>query len=153
MWVLYRVEAREQTPLSALYIASLIREAGFPGGVVNVIPGLDAGEAISSHMKINKVAFTGSTKVGKLIMQAAGRSNCKSVTLELGGKSPNIIFADADLELAVEKAHHAISLTKDNAASAGSRTYVQEEVYDEFVRLSVARAKTRLIGDSHGTRS
>ena len=108
----------EQTPLTALYIASLIREAGFPRGVVNVIPGFGAtaGEAISSHMKINKVAFTGSTKVGKLIMQAAGRSNCKSITLELGGKSPNIIFADADLTLAVEKAHHAIFLTKVNVA-------------------------------------
>eukprot|EP00944_MAST-04C_sp_MAST-4C-sp1_P015318 g15318.t1 len=139
----------EQTPLTALYIASLIKEAGFPCGVVNVIPGFgpDAGEAISSHMKINKVAFTGSTKVGKLIMQAAGRSNCKSVTLELGGKSPNIIFADADLELAVEKAHHAIFFNQGQCCIAGSRTYVQEEVYDEFVRLSVARAKTRLIGD------
>lgn len=84
----------EATPLTALYIASLIREAGFPCGVVNVVTGfgVTAGAAISSHMKINKVAFTGSTKVGKLIMQAAGRSNCKSVTLELGGKSPNIIF-------------------------------------------------------------
>ena len=139
----------EQTPLTALYIASLIREAGFPRGVVNVIPGFGAtaGEAISSHMKINKVAFTGSTKVGKLIMQAAGRSNCKSITLELGGKSPNIIFADADLTLAVEKAHHAIFFNQGQCCIAGSRTYVQEEVYDEFVRLSVARANTRLIGD------
>eukprot|EP00943_MAST-04B_sp_MAST-4B-sp1_P009367 g9367.t1 len=139
----------EATPLTALYIASLIREAGFPRGVVNVVTGFGetAGSAIASHMKINKVAFTGSTKVGKLIMQAAGRSNCKSVTLELGGKSPNIIFSDADLALAVEKAHHAIFFNQGQCCIAGSRTYVQEEVYDEFVRLSVARAKTRLIGD------
>ena len=144
----------EQTPLTALYIASLVREAGFPPGVLNVVPGFGAtaGAAISSHMKINKVAFTGSTNVGKLVMQAAGKSNCKSVTLELGGKSPNIVFADANLEEAIEHASHAIFFNQGQCCIAGSRTYVQEEIYDEFVRKSVARAKIRSIGDpfEHG---
>ena len=139
----------EQTPLTALHLAALVREAGFPPGVVNVVPGFGAtaGAAIAEHMKINKVAFTGSTAVGKLVMQAAGRSNCKSVTLELGGKSPNVVFADADLSAAVEHAHHAVFFNQGQWCIAGSRTYVQEDVYDEFVRLSVARAKTRRIGD------
>uniref|UniRef100_A0A673J975 Retinal dehydrogenase 2-like n=1 Tax=Sinocyclocheilus rhinocerous TaxID=307959 RepID=A0A673J975_9TELE len=89
----------EQTPLTCLYIGALIKEAGFPPGVVNILPGYGptAGAAIASHMGIDKVAFTGSTEVGKLIQEAAGKSNLKRVTLELGGKSPNIIFADADL--------------------------------------------------------
>ncbi|XP_016409639.1 retinal dehydrogenase 2-like [Sinocyclocheilus rhinocerous] len=88
----------EQTPLTCLYIGALIKEAGFPPGVVNILPGYGptAGAAIASHMGIDKVAFTGSTEVGKLIQEAAGKSNLKRVTLELGGKSPNIIFADAD---------------------------------------------------------
>jgi acyl-CoA reductase-like NAD-dependent aldehyde dehydrogenase len=139
----------EQTPLTALYMGALIREAGFPPGVVNIVPGFgaSAGAAISAHMGLDKVAFTGSTLVGKLVMQAAGRSNCKAVTLELGGKSPAIFFADGDLELAVEKAHHAIFFNQGQCCIAGSRTYVQEEMHDEFVRKSVARARTRHIGD------
>ncbi|KHJ82019.1 aldehyde dehydrogenase family protein [Oesophagostomum dentatum] len=90
----------EQTPLSALHVASLIKEAGFPPGVVNIIPGYGptAGAAISGHMGVDKVAFTGSTEIGKLVMTAAAQSNVKKVTLELGGKSPNIIFGDADCE-------------------------------------------------------
>ena len=83
-------------------------------------------------MKINKVAFTGSTNVGKLVMQAAGKSNCKSVTLELGGKSPNIVFVDANLEEAIEHASHAIFFNQGQCCIAGSRTYVQEEIYDEY---------------------
>mmetsp|Transcript_1534 Transcript_1534/g.1851 ORF Transcript_1534/g.1851 Transcript_1534/m.1851 type:complete len:508 (-) Transcript_1534:61-1584(-) len=139
----------EQTPLSALHIASLVREAGFPPGVVNIVPGFGpkAGAAISEHMDIDKVAFTGSTKVGQMILQAAGRSNCKNVTLELGGKSPCIVFADADIDEAVEIAHHAIFFNQGQCCAAGSRTYVQDEIYDEFVRKSVARAKTRSTGD------
>ena len=97
----------EQTPLSALRIGELILEAGFPEGVVNVLPGFGptAGAAIARHMDVDKVAFTGSTEVGHLIMEAAAKSNLKPVTLELGGKSPNIIFADVDLDAAVEGAH------------------------------------------------
>jgi aldehyde dehydrogenase (NAD+) len=100
----------EFTPLTALYMCNLFQEAGFPPGVVNVINGYGntVGSAISSHMDIDKVAFTGSTLVGRRIMEAAARSNLKNVTLELGGKSPNIVFADADLELAVGWASHGI---------------------------------------------
>lgn len=138
----------EQTPLTALAVAALVREAGFPPGVVNIITGTGptAGAAISNHMDIDKVAFTGSTEVGKLILQAAGKSNCKNVTLELGGKSPCIVFEDADINEAVELAHHAIFFNMGQCCAAGSRTYVQDSVYDEFVRKAVARAKSRVTG-------
>src|SRR5207253_6310861 len=97
----------EQTPLSALRVGELILEAGFPPGVVNILPGYGptAGAAIANHMDIDKVAFTGSTEVGHLIMQAAAKSNLKRVTLELGGKSPNIVFDDADMDQAIEGSH------------------------------------------------
>lgn len=96
----------EQTSLTALYIAQLCKEAGFPEGVINVIPGDGkTGALLSSHMDVDKVAFTGSTEVGKLIQQASGSSNLKRVTLELGGKSPNIVLADSDMDFAVEQAH------------------------------------------------
>ena len=99
----------EQTSLTALYVAQLIKEAGFPEGVVNVLPGDGrTGALISQHMEIDKVAFTGSTEVGKLIQQASGRTNLKRVTLELGGKSPNIIFSDTDMDYAVEQAHFGL---------------------------------------------
>jgi acyl-CoA reductase-like NAD-dependent aldehyde dehydrogenase len=92
--------------LTALYIASLIKEAGFPPGVVNVVPGYGhtAGAALTEHLDVNKIAFTGSTEVGKLIQIAAGKSNMKRVTLETGGKSPLIIFDDADIDDAVATA-------------------------------------------------
>jgi aldehyde dehydrogenase (NAD+) len=104
------VKPSEFTPLTALRMCSLINEAGFPPGVVNVVAGYgeNAGRAISEHSSIDKVAFTGSTLVGRKVMEAAARSNLKNVTLELGGKSPNIIFNDADLELAVGWAAHGI---------------------------------------------
>lgn len=100
----------EFTPLSALYLASLIRTAGFPSGVFNVVVGTGptVGEAISLHMGIEKVAFTGSTRVGRRVMECAAKSNLKDVTLELGGKSPNVILNDADLELAVAWSSHGI---------------------------------------------
>merc|ERR1719369_360607 len=102
----------EQTPLTGLYIADLVREAGFPEGVVNVVPGFGptAGAAIAGHPDIDKVAFTGSTEVGKIIQNAAA-ANLKRVTLELGGKSPNIVLKDADLPKAVETSHLAFSST------------------------------------------
>ena len=92
--------------MTALYIASLVKEVGCPPGVVNIVPGYGhtAGAALSEHMDVNKIAFTGSTEVGKLIQVAAGKSNCKRVTLETGGKSPLVVFADADLESAVATA-------------------------------------------------
>lgn len=95
----------EQTPLTALYIAHLTKEAGFPNGVINVVPGYGkTGASLVAHDKVDKIAFTGSTEIGKLIKQGAA-SNLKRVTLELGGKSPNIIFKDSDLNYAVETAH------------------------------------------------
>lgn len=96
----------EQTSLTALYIAQLTKEAGFPEGVINIVPGDGStGALISNHMDVDKVAFTGSTEVGKLIQKASGSSNLKRVTLELGGKSPNIVLADSDIDFAVEQAH------------------------------------------------
>ncbi|KAG9302951.1 hypothetical protein G9A89_022368 [Geosiphon pyriformis] len=129
------LKTAEQTPLSALKAAALIREAGFPPGVVNIVSGFGpiAGAAIASHMKIGKVAFTGSTAVGKSILKAAADSNLKKVTLELGGKSPNIIFEDADLDQAIRWAHDGIFANHGQNCCAGSRVYVQESVYDKFL--------------------
>uniref|UniRef100_A0A3Q2CHE8 aldehyde dehydrogenase (NAD(+)) n=2 Tax=Cyprinodon variegatus TaxID=28743 RepID=A0A3Q2CHE8_CYPVA len=138
----------EQTPLTCLYIAALAKEAGFPPGVINILPGYGptAGAAIASHMGIDKVAFTGSTEVGKLIQEAAGKSNLKRITLELGGKNPNIIFADADLDVAVEQAHQGVFFNAGQCCTAGSRIFVEDSIYDEFVRRSVERAKRRIVG-------
>ncbi|XP_033101241.1 aldehyde dehydrogenase 9-like [Anneissia japonica] len=151
------VKPAEQTPLTALFIASLIKEAGFPPGVINIIPGYGptAGAGISEHMDIDKVAFTGSTEVGHLIQQAAGKSNLKRVSLEMGGKSPNIVFADSNVDFAVDEAHEAIFGNVGQCCSAGSRTFVQEGIYDEFVKKSVEKAKARVIGDPYidGTQS
>jgi retinal dehydrogenase len=139
----------ELTPLTALYMASLLKEAGFPPGVINIVPGYGptAGAAISEHMDIDKVAFTGSTVVGKGIQQASGRTNLKKVSLELGGKSPNIVFADADLDYAVEVSHMALFSNMGQCCCAGSRTFVQEEIYDEFVKKSRERAIRRKVGN------
>src|SRR5215470_6778746 len=132
----------EQTPLSALRVGELILEAGFPEGVVNLLPGFGptAGQALARHMEVDKVAFTGSTEVGHLIMKAAAETNLKRVTLELGGKSPNVIFADADMDQAIEGAHFALFFNQGQCCCAGSRLYVEEKAYDEFVEKSVARA-------------
>ncbi len=143
------LKTAEQTPLSALRVGELIVEAGFPEGVVNILPGYGptAGAAIARHMDIDKVAFTGSTEVGHLIMKAAAESNLKRVTLELGGKSPNVVFADADMEQAVEGAHFALFFNQGQCCCAGSRAFVEEKVYDEFVARSTERAKRRRVGD------
>lgn len=143
------IKPAEQTPLSALHMAALIKEAGFPPGVVNVLPGYGhtAGCAISHHMDIDKVAFTGSTAVGKLIQKAAGESNLKRVTLELGGKNPNIVFADCDLEYAVEQAHSGLFFNQGQCCLAGSRVFVEEPIYEEFVRRSVEKARSKVLGN------
>jgi len=143
------VKPAEQTPLTALALAALIKEAGFPKGVVNVVPGFgpSAGAALTGHMDVNKVAFTGSTEVGHLIMQGSGRSNLKPVSLELGGKSPLIIFDDADVELAAITAHEAIMVNMGQDCCAGSRTYVQAKIYDEIVSKCAELAKNRTVGD------
>jgi aldehyde dehydrogenase (NAD+) len=139
----------EQTPLTALRIGELIVEAGFPEGVVNILPGYGptAGQAIARHMDVDKVAFTGSTEVGHLVMEAAAQSNLKRVTLELGGKSPNIVFADADMNAAIEGSHFALFFNQGQCCCAGSRLFVERKAYDEFVERSVARAKRRTVGD------
>lgn len=138
----------EQTSLTALYIAQLTKEAGFPSGVVNVLPGYgDVGAALASHNDVDKVAFTGSTEVGKLIQQASGNSNLKRVTLELGGKSPNIVLADSDLDYAVETSHFALFFNMGQICCAGSRTFVEDKIYDEFVERSAERAKKRTVGN------
>jgi aldehyde dehydrogenase (NAD+) len=139
----------EQTPLTALRLGELIIEAGFPNGVVNIIPGYGetAGAAISRHMDVDKVAFTGSTEVGKLVMRAAADSNLKRVTLELGGKSPNIVFADADLDAAVEGAHFALFFNQGQCCCAGSRLMVEKHIHDEFVEKMVKRVKKVRVGD------
>jgi aldehyde dehydrogenase (NAD+) len=139
----------EQTPLSALRIGELLLEAGYPEGVVNILPGFGptAGAALARHMDVDKVAFTGSTEVGRLIMTAAAQSNLKRVTLELGGKSPNIIFEDTDLDAAVEGAHMGIFVNQGQSCCAGSRVFVEEKIYQQFVEKSVARAATRRVGD------
>ncbi|CAH0399540.1 unnamed protein product [Chilo suppressalis] len=137
----------EQTPLTALYVAQLCKEAGFPPGVVNMLPGHgDAGAALVDHPHVDKIAFTGSTEVGKLIQRGAAGS-LKRITLELGGKSPNIIFGDVDLEKAVEAAHFALFYNMGQCCTAGSRTFVEASIYDKFVELSAERAKARVVGD------
>src|SRR5450755_3356900 len=139
----------EQTPLSALRIGELIVETGFPEGVVNLLPGFGptAGAAIARHMDVDKVAFTGSTEVGHLIMEAAAKSNLKRITLELGGKSPNIVFADADMDQAIEGSHFALFFNQGQCCCAGSRLFVERKAYDQFVERSVDRAKRRTVGD------
>jgi len=139
----------EQTPLSALYMASLIKEAEFPPGVVNVVNGFGqtAGAAISSHMDVDKVAFTGSVEVGHIVAAAAAKSNLKRVTLELGGKSPLIIFPDVDVAWAAETAHSALFTNHGQNCCAGSRTFVHEDIYDKFVEKAVEIAVKRKVGD------
>jgi acyl-CoA reductase-like NAD-dependent aldehyde dehydrogenase len=139
----------EQTPLSALYLANLTLEAGFPPGVINVVNGFGetAGVALASHMEIDKVAFTGSTEVGKLIMKAAAESNLKRVSLELGGKSPLVVFPDFDLDEAVSICFDAIFLNMGQCCCAGSRTFVHEDVYDDFVQKATAKALKRKVGN------
>jgi len=141
----------EQTPLTALYVAALAKEAGFPAGVLNVVPGYGptAGAAISEHMNIDKVAFTGSTQIGKVVAVAAAQSNLKRVSLELGGKSPLIILPDADIDMAVTVAHGAIFNNHGQNCCAGSRTFVHEDIYDEFVSKATEQALQRTVGDPY----
>ena len=137
----------EQTPLSALRLGELILEAGFPKGVVNIVPGYGetAGAALSAHDGVDKVAFTGSTEVGKMIVKAAA-GNLKKVTLELGGKSPNIILNDMDVPTAIAGAANAIFFNQGEVCSAGSRLYVQKGVFDQVVEGVAAAAKNIKVG-------
>jgi phenylacetaldehyde dehydrogenase len=136
----------EQTPLSALRLGELIQEAGFPPGVVNIVTGFGetAGAALAAHPDVDKVAFTGSTEVGKQIVQASA-GNLKRVSLELGGKSPNIIFRDADLDAAAEGAAAAIFFNHGQCCCAGSRLFVEQPAYDRVVdRIAGFSRKIRL---------
>lgn len=131
----------EQTPLTAIRLGELITEVGFPKGVVNIITGFGpnaAGEAISTHMDIDKVAFTGEDKTGKEIVKAS-TSNLKRVSLELGGKAPNIVFADADLDAAVKGAITGIFFNQGQVCCAGSRLFLEKKVHDEFMTKLVER--------------
>ncbi|HNH81641.1 MAG TPA: aldehyde dehydrogenase family protein, partial [Acidobacteriota bacterium] len=139
----------EQTPCSAMELGKIFLEAGLPDGVLNIVPGFGetAGAALSSHMDVDKVAFTGSTEVGKLVAEAAARSNLKRVSLELGGKAPNVVFADADMDHAVEGALFAIFFNQGQVCTAGSRLFVEESIHDEFVEKLANRARTIRVGN------
>lgn len=132
----------EQTPLSALYLAELIEEAGFPPGVVNIVPGFGetAGQPLVDHPLVDKIAFTGSTEVGKRIMERASKT-LKRVTLELGGKSPNIILPDADLTKAVPGALNGVMFNQGQVCCAGSRVFIQKKQFDNVVADMVSHAK------------
>lgn len=133
----------EQTPLSALRLGEIMLEAGLPAGVVNIVTGFgEAGAALAAHDGVDKVAFTGSTEVGKLIVKAAA-GNLKKVSLELGGKSPNIVFADADLESAIAGAANGIFFNHGQCCNAGSRLYIQSQAFDEVV-AGVAEAAANI---------
>jgi len=137
----------EQTPLSALRLGELIVEAGFPDGVVNIVPGYGetAGAALAAHEQVDKIAFTGSTEVGKLIVHAA-TGNLKKVSLELGGKSPNVVFKDSDLDTAIAGSASAIFFNHGQCCCAGSRLYVESPVFDRVVEGVAAKAKKIRVG-------
>src|SRR5271154_5118829 len=139
----------EQTPLTALRVAALAQEAGIPDGVLNVVPGFGptAGAALSGHMDVDKIAFTGEHTTGQIIMEAAARSNLKRISLELGGKSPNVVFADADLDAAVEGAYFGLFFNQGQCCCAGSRLFVEDKVHDQFVEKVLKKAKAQKVGD------
>jgi aldehyde dehydrogenase (NAD+) len=144
----------EQTPLTALRLGELIMEAGLPEGVVNIITGFGpgAGSSIAEHPEIDKVAFTGSTEVGKLILQASA-GNLKKVSLELGGKAPNIIFPDADLDQAVPTSMMGVYFNSGQVCCAGTRIFVQRERYDEVVDKLASFSKNVSMGDPFDRKS
>jgi len=143
------LKTSEYTPLSALKVAELFKEAGFPKGVVNILSGYGTptGVAMVKHEKIEKITFTGSTSVGKTILKASADSNLKKVTLELGGKSPNIILADADLDEAVKWANNGIYFNHGQCCTAGSRVYVQDTIYDQFLEKFKQLTNNIKVGD------
>src|ERR1019366_8460938 len=137
----------EQTPLSALRLGELIMEAGFPDGVVNIVPGFGetAGAALASHPDVDKIAFTGSTEVGKLIVQAAA-GNLKKISLELGGKSPNVVFQDADMRTTIPGAASAIFFNHGQCCCAGSRLYIEQSIFDKVVDGVAQQANNIRVG-------
>lgn len=142
----------EQTPVTALELGKLFLEAGFPEGVINIVPGYGAtaGAALAAHKGIDKIAFTGSTEVGKLIAHAAA-NNLTKVSLELGGKSPNVVFADANLDQAVSGALMAIFMNQGQMCTAGSRLFLEAKIKDEFLARMAAKAAKIKVGDPMDT--
>jgi acyl-CoA reductase-like NAD-dependent aldehyde dehydrogenase len=142
------IKPAEQTPLTALFLGELIQEAGLPEGVVNIITGFGetAGAAIAEHPDIDKVAFTGSTEVGKLILKASA-GNLKRVSLELGGKSPNIVFADANMEQCIPTSLFGFTMLSGQVCCAGTRVFVQRDFHDEFVEKLTRHAAQSKAGD------
>jgi len=138
----------EQTPLSALRLGELIQEADIPAGVVNIVPGYGptAGAALVNHPDVDKIAFTGSTEVGKAIMRDAA-GNLKRLSLELGGKAPNIVFADSDLDAAVQGAMLSIFFNQGEVCCAGSRLFVQESIAEPLIERLKDRLSTLRISD------
>jgi aldehyde dehydrogenase (NAD+) len=138
----------EQTPLTALRVAALAREAGFPEGVINIIngPGETTGAALVAHPGVDKIAFTGHVDTAKVIQKAAA-DTLKRTTFELGGKSPNVVFADADLSAALAGAFHAIYFHGGQCCTAGSRLFVEETIHRDFVERLAELARKRKIGD------
>lgn len=138
----------EQTPLTALKTAELALKAGVPPGIFNVLPGYGptAGAALTTHLDVEKIAFTGSTEVGQKIMQMAS-INVKDISLELGGKSPFIIFPDADLDKAVEQACNSVFFNQGQCCDSPSRLFVHKDVFDQVVEKAAAFAAKRTVGD------
>jgi aldehyde dehydrogenase (NAD+) len=139
----------ELTPLTAMKLGELAREVGFPDGVLNVLPGFGeaAGEALARHPDVDKIAFTGSTRTARRLLKAAAETNLKKLTLELGGKSPQIILPDADFEQAINACFWGIFSNKGEICNAGSRVLVHERAYDQFVGQLAERAKKMVVGD------
>lgn len=139
----------ELTPLTALKLSELVKEAGFPPGVLNTVPSLGhvGGAALAAHPDVDKVAFTGSTITGRKIMEAAAKSNLKKVSLELGGKSPHLIFESCDMDQAANWAALGICYNSGQDCTAGSRVYVQDSIHDKFVELLVSKVKELVFGD------
>ncbi len=144
------LKVAEQTPMTGLRLADLIAEAGFPPGVVNILTGygLEAGAPLASHPDVDKVAFTGSTEVGRAIVAASGASNLKKITLELGGKSPNIVFSDSPRASAIAGAAHAIFFNHGQCCAAGSRLFIQKDAFEEVAEGVAQQAKGIKLG--HG---
>jgi len=143
------IKTAEQTPLTALRGAQLALEAGIPPGVLNVVSGFGetAGQALARHMDVDKIGFTGSTEVGKLILEAAAQTNLKRVSLELGGKSPLIVCEDADIDTALFCAHMGLFLNNGQCCVAASRLYVHEAIYERFVQAAAEMAAAQKVGD------
>ncbi len=139
----------EWTPLTALKLAEYCHEAGIPEGVVNVVTGYGqtAGDSLALHMDVDKISFTGSIRTARRLLQASGESNLKRLSLELGGKSPNIIFPDCNVEAALKSAFWGIFANKGEICSAASRLLVHEDIYDRFVGEMVTRAQKLRVGD------